>query len=434
MNLLILADDLSGAADCAIGFARAGRRTVVALDASRARAEAGVEVMAVDTDSRRLAPEEAARLIRAAWRAWRAPGRKLYKKIDSTLRGNWVAEVAALQPYAGLAMVAPAFPDAGRITRGARVYVHGVPLEATETWQLEALRGPADVRAMLEAAGLRTESAAVALLRGDADALTEHVRGALRRGVQALVVDAEHCDDLAVLARATTSLVEPFFWVGSAGLARELAALASTVDRNARDAPSCDPLPRATADRCGAILAMVGSLSAVSERQCAILRERGALAELSVPPDVLRSRERHPEWVAWQDRVASKLCAGEDLVLRIGRDEAFDVSEGPRLSDALAAMAAPHFAHIAGLIATGGETARAMLNAVQVDTLELIDEIEAGVPLARAANAHRPQVVTKAGAFGSHDALYAAYRQLCRGRPTAQNQRMTTDIDRGQKT
>jgi uncharacterized protein YgbK (DUF1537 family) len=60
------------------------------------------------------------------------------------------------------------------------------------------------------------------------------------------------------------------------------------------------------------------------------------------------------------------------------------------------------------------------LNAVQVDTLELIDEIEAGVPRARAAHAHRPQVVTKAGAFGSHDALYAAYRQLCRARSTAQ--------------
>jgi uncharacterized protein YgbK (DUF1537 family) len=420
MNLLILADDLSGAADCAIGFASAGRRTVVALDAGCARVAASVEVIAVDTDSRRLAPEDAARVTCAAWRALGTPGRKLYKKIDSTLRGNWVAEVAALQPHAGLALVAPAFPEAGRITRGARVYVHGVPLEATETWQLEAQREPADMRTLLEAAGLRTESADVALLRGDAAALTEHVRAALRRGVHALVVDAEHRDDLAMLARATAALVEPFFWVGSAGLARELAALAPTADRRGGDAPPRDSLPEAPAQRCGAILVMVGSLSAVSERQCAILRERGSLAELSVPPDVLRGRERHPEWAAWLDRVARKLCAGDDLVLRIGRDEAFDVSEGPRLSEALAAMAAPHFARIAGLIATGGETARAMLNAVQVDTLELIDEIEAGVPLARAANAHRPQVVTKAGAFGSHEALHAAYRRLCRARHSTQ--------------
>lgn len=32
MSMLIIADDLSGAADCAIGFASAGYRTVVTLD------------------------------------------------------------------------------------------------------------------------------------------------------------------------------------------------------------------------------------------------------------------------------------------------------------------------------------------------------------------------------------------------------------------
>ena len=32
MSMLIVADDLSGAADCAIGFTNAGRRSVVSLD------------------------------------------------------------------------------------------------------------------------------------------------------------------------------------------------------------------------------------------------------------------------------------------------------------------------------------------------------------------------------------------------------------------
>ncbi|WP_164853552.1 four-carbon acid sugar kinase family protein, partial [Paraburkholderia kirstenboschensis] len=32
MSILIIADDLSGAADCAIGFASAGHRTIVTLD------------------------------------------------------------------------------------------------------------------------------------------------------------------------------------------------------------------------------------------------------------------------------------------------------------------------------------------------------------------------------------------------------------------
>src|SRR5690349_2693868 len=58
-SLLIVADDLSGAADCAIAFAAAGRKTVVSLDA--AASDMGAAVIAADTDTRRLTPAEAAK-------------------------------------------------------------------------------------------------------------------------------------------------------------------------------------------------------------------------------------------------------------------------------------------------------------------------------------------------------------------------------------
>ena len=41
-SLLIVADDLSGAADCAIPFAAAGLQTVVSLDADASHANATV--------------------------------------------------------------------------------------------------------------------------------------------------------------------------------------------------------------------------------------------------------------------------------------------------------------------------------------------------------------------------------------------------------
>ena len=119
MSILIIADDLSGAADCAIGFACAGMQTVVTLDPLHDKADA--QVIAADTDTRRLSPAQAAERTVAAYKALQRPGQRLYKKIDSTLRGNWAAEVAALQPLAGLAIVAPAFPATGRTLRGGRV-------------------------------------------------------------------------------------------------------------------------------------------------------------------------------------------------------------------------------------------------------------------------------------------------------------------------
>jgi D-threonate/D-erythronate kinase len=441
VSMLIVADDLSGAADCAIGFANAGRRTVVALGADEAveaayDAAAGrLAVIALDTDSRRLAPADAASRAAQAWRvlggaqgahagahAGANPGlggasqRRLYKKIDSTLRGNWVAEVAALQPLAGLAIVAPAFPATGRTVREGRVFVRGVPLGETETWQLEHAGKTADLQPMLEEAGLRTALLAVESMRDrQPDVLAQAIAEHIRAGVQALIVDAQNEADLNLLARATLALRDAFFWVGSGGLARELAALPELFGDDA-------PAPVAAHRREGPILTLVGSLSAVSGAQCALLRERTGMAELIVPPAVLRDVESHPESAQWQAAIGAPLAAGNDLLVRIGRDDAFDPSEGAHLSTALAALVEPHVRHLAGLIATGGETARAMLSHAGIGSLELLSEVEPGVAVAQPSDdMRRLTVVTKAGAFGSDHALYGAWLHLRGAQEAARN-------------
>ncbi|MDR5816264.1 four-carbon acid sugar kinase family protein [Caballeronia sp. LZ033] len=406
-SLLIVADDLSGAADCAIAFAAAGRRTVVSLDAHKPPQDAAV--IAADTDTRRLAPAEAAQRVAAAWQALRAPGRRLYKKIDSTLRGNWTAEVAALARLAGPAIVAPAFPATGRAVRDGRVIVRGVPLEETETWQLEHAGQNPELRAMLDMVGLRVAHVSLEAFRAAPQDVAAMVMAAAAStdGVDAIIVDAENSEDLASLARVTAALDASFFWVGSGGLARELAALPDLFATEA-DTHGARPFDGTQ----GPILALVGSLSAISERQCALLGAEAGVREMIVPPAVLRDGARHPEWQAWHERIGRTVRDREDAIVRIGRDDAFDPAEGARLSNALAALVAPHFNELGGLIATGGETARAMLAAARVGSLELLREVEAGVALGRPANGAGPAIVTKAGAFGSEHALLGAYLHL----------------------
>jgi uncharacterized protein YgbK (DUF1537 family) len=414
-SLLIVADDLSGAADCAVAFAAAGRRTVVTLDISNRHVDdaAAIDVIAADTDTRRLAPSAAALRAAEAFIALATPGRRLYKKIDSTLRGNWAAEVAALQPLAGLAIVAPAFPATGRTTHGGRILVHGEPLESTDTWKLENADRSANVQTMLEEAGLRCDSVDVETLRGDAAVLRSRIRAAMKDRVGALIVDADTSDDLRRLAEITSLLDHELFWVGSGGLARELATLPDVFTTAPRE-----PLVYEKQD--GPILVLVGSLSSVSERQCATLREQTDIAELIVPPSILRlgpgGANAHPEWSKWQSEIGGFLVKRLDLLVRIGRDDAFNPSEGAQLSNALAELVAPHFEHIGGLIATGGETARAMLTATGIGSLDLLAEVEAGVAVARpsAPRAARPAIVTKAGAFGSEHALFGSWEHLQR--------------------
>jgi uncharacterized protein YgbK (DUF1537 family) len=406
MKILIIADDLSGAADCAIGFATAGHRTIVTLDASRSPAHDAADTIAVDTDTRRLTPADAATRTASAFDALRSSGQRLYKKIDSTLRGNWAAEVAALQPLAGLAIVAPAFPATGRTLRGGRVFVRGEPLENTDTWKLDNEGRPADVAAMLADVGLSTERLDVEALRNEPDTLAARIAAIAASGVQALVVDTQTEQALRALARVTLQSDAAFFWVGSGGLAREIATL------NQRATAGAPPQE----EHSGApILVLVGSLSAVSERQCAMLRERGGVDELVVPPAVLRTGTQHADWRALRAQIGVTLSAGADLLLRIGRDDAFDPAEGAQLSTALAALVEPHFTKTGGLIATGGETARAMLTAARIGSLQLLAEVEAGVAVGRPldeARTHRPGIVTKAGAFGTDHALYAAWLRL----------------------
>src|SRR5436190_7748438 len=101
-KLLVIADDLSGATDVGVQFAK---QSVPALVATKAMAErsnlAGLfgshEVVLVDLESRHLGPAEAARAVTGIIKSARAAGVEFfYKKTDSTLRGNVGAELEAL--------------------------------------------------------------------------------------------------------------------------------------------------------------------------------------------------------------------------------------------------------------------------------------------------------------------------------------------------
>ncbi len=67
------------------------------------------------------------------------------------------------------------------------------------------------------------------------------------------------------------------------------------------------------------------------------------------------------------------------------------------------------------MIMTGGDTARAVLSGNGVLALEIVGELEAGVPLSRTLSPRGIPVVTKAGAFGSADCLTRAWRLLKSG-------------------
>src|SRR5215203_6386985 len=119
MQVAIIADDLTGAADTGVQLARAGYRTAVAFRDTPIPPPEDLDAVVVDTDSRAMPDGFATKRVLETVPAVRY-ARIVYKKLDSTLRGPIAAELAAALGASGRdrAVVAPAFPSAGRTTVG----------------------------------------------------------------------------------------------------------------------------------------------------------------------------------------------------------------------------------------------------------------------------------------------------------------------------
>src|ERR1700721_866360 len=116
-HFTILADDLSGAADCAVPFARAGFFTEIFLH-PEIFAQTNPAIGSIDLHTRELAPDQASRLTSQALRLIQSDRETVcYRKIDSTLRGNIGSDVLSTVseiPGKRVVFCAPAFPDTGR--------------------------------------------------------------------------------------------------------------------------------------------------------------------------------------------------------------------------------------------------------------------------------------------------------------------------------
>lgn len=225
----VIADDLTGALDAGAGFARAGLR--VSYPVSSVPADApDADVLLINTGSRDGSADLAAMGLSmlAQWLK-RAGVERVYKKIDSVLRGHPGVELAALlDVFGGRALVAPAFPAQGRTTRHGVQYAHGTPVQPYGGRLREALSATAP--------------------RID-------------------LHDAATDEDLARIARQAAANPEYRVWCGSAGLAAHVPA---ALGLRPAAGPPLPTLPRA--DR---ILVIAGSRHPATVAQSTFLRDAG---------------------------------------------------------------------------------------------------------------------------------------------------------------
>jgi D-threonate/D-erythronate kinase len=401
---LILADDLTGAADCAIAFGRRGQAAAVIWGEVSCTPDQHLQVVAYDAASRGLSAEAAAgRHVDGLARLSRHD-RHLFKKIDSTLRGQPAAEIAAVSAHLksstgkSFGVFAPAFPATGRTTIDGRIRVNGRPLEQTETWQRDHTYPSADLVDVLATAGVRSERVTLASVRGGD--LKARLAALANGSDMVAACDAETEHDLHLIAEAGLQASPATLFIGSAGLAHALAGLGTT--------QAAEPL-RIPPGTSGALI-VVGSLAGASRAAARALMATGTVVHFPVAPKMLLDAADGRAMLAAD--VMKHVSSGGDALVEIMMDDQPDMSLGPRLARGLAETLHNVAPAIGAFAATGGETAAALLSHFGVNGIRLADEIEPGVSLGLTLGKISIPIATKAGAFGDEQSLIRITRRL----------------------
>ncbi|HET8746831.1 MAG TPA: four-carbon acid sugar kinase family protein, partial [Ramlibacter sp.] len=393
--LQVIADDLSGAAECAAALAQASA-SPAPLVVKGPLPDSGSWV--VDSDTRAqdaaVAVERVSAIVRAA-SARRVGGELLFKKIDSTLRGHVAEELRAVLEVPGAvqaAIVCPALPTQGRTLKDGVLHVHGQPRRdaAGLPVNLMKLLAPIDEAALL----LRPAPAQTAA------SLARELLSVLERGTRVVAVDAADAEELRRLALAIVivSRSVQLLATGAAGLCKALATelLQAGGPEHPMLAPSRDHPP---------IVTLVGSFSPVTTQQ---------VDELAAQPDLHVARLDPADWFESTDAVAQTVATarahaeqGDPVVLAVtGHAPA---ASSRALVQRMAEAALPLLQHASTLVLTGGDTARAVLDRLGVERLQVLGELEPGICLSRDGTRF---VVTKAGGFGDSQSLVRVLRHL----------------------
>jgi D-threonate/D-erythronate kinase len=405
----ILADDLTGAADSAIAFARRRVPARVVWGDSLPQVLPDAMVLAYDAATRELDAAHAALRHREVLQRFLHSPARLFKKIDSTLRGSPAEEIAAMldvvlarQP-ATCVVMALAFPAMGRTVRDAQVRVHGVPLPFTEYWLENREPALANLLYLLESAGLRTRAIELATVRGDVDVL----KSTLARGDSGVVAvcDAETDEDLGRIAEASLAIDRPGFFIGSAGLAHALAHCVSRAGVPRSSPHRCEPSTQGA-------LVVVGSRSQASRAALAQVTTLANVERFSVEPLLLGGDLQSTIHASLSDAIRNALKSGTDVVVDIASTASSKIAGNPHLVSALARLLGPAARDASALAATGGETAAALLTRLGANGIRLLDEIEPGIPLGLTLGEVSVPAVTKAGGFGNEGCLKRIIERL----------------------
>jgi len=393
---VVIADDFTGACDVGVQFRKRGMSTSVHIrrPSLNELKIATSDLLVLDTETRNKSEDTAYRIVRDFCSLCKhAKVEVVYKKIDSTLRGNLGAELEALLDVFDQrsVVICPAYPQYGRTVVNGQLLVRGVPVEKTQFANDPLCPvNASDIGALVSLQSTeQVMKIPLTVVRRGSSYVSNSIRQSRSNGFRIVCADAETRADLRNVASACFgSDVVP---CGSAGLAEEMAMSIQSARRK--------------------ILIISASTNEATLKE---LRESAQYPRsllIRAKASVLKGKSKTAE-LARIRRLVEHGLASHDVVIVCSAlyQSDFDsnrtklVSSHDPITNGLAAAISPLILSkpVDAVILTGGEMAAAFLREIQTKGLRLEKEILPGIPLGTviSGNSAGLRIVTKAGGFG----------------------------------
>lgn len=420
MKLAVIADDLTGANDTGVQFAKQGLNTTVLFsDTKLKEAHVQDDVIVLNSDSRALEAEEAYRIVHEqASRLQDLHIEDIFKKIDSTMRGNIGAEIDAVMDVFNykISFVVPAFPNSKRTTINGNHYIDEVPLAETEFANDPAspVKESYLPDLLQKQSKRKVELLSISDVRKGSDHIAKKVNELLSDKLsKVILIDGTSDEELKMIVEAAQSIHESILWVGSAGIAYHLAGEGQT----------SEPLQSTQVNERDPVLVVAGSLNSITGRQIEDMKKNHRVQEVVISPErFFDEKKREKE----MDRVVEAglaLLEKGDLVLSTNRtkeavqrvkelQQEFGLSSfelGHLIAESMAIIAGRLIeqSNTCGAVLTGGDIAGTTCQVLKGEGIRVTGEVETGIPYGHLVGNKYDcfPVVTKAGAFGTEQAL-----------------------------
>jgi len=411
----VIADDFTGACDAGVQFKEQGLETIILADAESLADFKGIfDVVVVDTETRNLSSDDAYRKVRRAVRLLRHNNVKvIYKKIDSTLRGNVGAEINAVMDELNVkaVIVAPAFPSQKRTVINGQLLVNGVPIEKTEYAYdpLSPVRVSRISVLIEQQTGKRVGEIPLSKIRRDVNSIIEEIQRHIEKGKKIIITDAELQSDLEKTAKAAMAL--DVLLCGSAGLA---SALSSQLVVKSKVLVVSGSVNNVTLDQIETAVKKL-SLEVIQPCISETLFDEGKLE--IVTDGLVKKAEKA---VSEGKDVIIRLAGSKSLISMIQEAGKRYGMTKSQVADVLLSILSKAVRRILdkhsfnGLILIGGDTSIKIMNSLDAKAIRSEGEFLPGIPSGRIIGGAYDgmRVITKAGGFGDSYTLVKMIKSM----------------------